>query len=114
MPSLVNHTYVCISYLKPILHLLKTETLAEKEDGTDLTKSIKPRVLGYMEDKYSDPATQEILDVASFLGPRFKMGYIRQENIPEIRARVNLEMEQEAQKVTFFILCASMCNSNKI
>ncbi len=54
-----------------------------------------------MEDKYSYPATQEILDVASFLDPRFKMGYIRQENIPDIRARVKLEMAQQAQKVTF-------------
>ncbi len=105
--------YVCISYLKPILHLLKTETLAEKEDGTDLTKSIKSRVLGYMEDKYSDPATQEILDVASFLDPRFKMGYIRQENIPDIRARVKLEMEQEAQKVTFLFYVHQCATATK-
>ncbi|XP_073714924.1 E3 SUMO-protein ligase ZBED1-like [Misgurnus anguillicaudatus] len=80
--------YVSVSYLKPVLHLLKTSTLAEKDDDTDLTKAIKSRALSYMEDKYSDPATQELLDVASFLDPRFKMDYVRQENIPEIRSRV--------------------------
>lgn len=91
--ALSGESNVSVSYLKPVLHLLKTETLAEKEDDTDLTKAIKSRAFVYMEDKYSNPATQDILDVASFLDPWFKMGYIRQDNIPDIRAMVKLEME---------------------
>lgn len=107
--ALSGESYVSVSYLKPVLHLLKTETLAEKEDDTNLTKAIKSRALGYMEDKYSDPATQEILDVASFLDPQFKMGYIRQEDIQDIKARVKLEMEQEAQKVNCFFFYVHQC-----
>lgn len=53
-----------------------------------------------MEGKYSDPATQELLDIASFLGPRFRMDYVTQENVANIKARLKLEMEQEAQTVT--------------
>lgn len=67
--ALSGESYVSVSYLKPVLNLLKTETLAEKDDDTNLMTAIKSRVLGYMEDKYSDPATQELLYVASFLDP---------------------------------------------
>lgn len=30
--------YVSVSYLKPVLHLMKTSVLAEKEEDSDLTK----------------------------------------------------------------------------
>ncbi|KAJ8342807.1 hypothetical protein SKAU_G00327350 [Synaphobranchus kaupii] len=72
--ALSGEEYISISYLKPVLHLLATSVLAE-DDDTDLSRSIKTKA--YLKDKYSDPDTQEILDVASFLGPRFKTQYIR-------------------------------------
>ena len=55
--ALSGEAYVS-AYLKPVLHLLKTSTLAAKDEDTALTKEIKSLVLGYMENKYSDPATQ--------------------------------------------------------
>ncbi|XP_066533969.1 E3 SUMO-protein ligase ZBED1 [Hoplias malabaricus] len=97
--ALSGEEYVSISYLKPVLHLLKTKTLAEDPEDTDLTKSVKSRIIGYLQEKYNDPATQELLDVASFLDPRFKTSYISQENIPAIKARMKTEMEEEARKV---------------
>lgn len=39
--ALSGESYVSISYLKPVLHHLKTSTLAEKDNDTDLTKAIK-------------------------------------------------------------------------
>lgn len=56
--TLSGEAYASVSYLKPVLHLLKTSTLAAKDEDTALTKKIKSLVLGYMENKYSDPATQ--------------------------------------------------------
>ncbi len=70
--ALSGEEYVSISYLKPVLHLLATSVLAEDAEDTDLTRSIKTKVLAYLNDKYSDPYTQELLDVASFMDPRFK------------------------------------------
>ncbi|KAJ4948757.1 hypothetical protein JOQ06_020280 [Pogonophryne albipinna] len=61
--ALSGEAYVSVSYLKTVLHLLKTSTLAAKDEDTALTKEIKSLVLGYMENKYSDPATQELLDI---------------------------------------------------
>ncbi|XP_039462577.1 uncharacterized protein LOC120436178 [Oreochromis aureus] len=68
--ALSGEEYVSISYLKPVLHLLATSVLAEDAEDTDLTRSIKTKVLAYLNDKYSDLNTQELLDVASFMDPR--------------------------------------------
>ncbi|XP_060796344.1 E3 SUMO-protein ligase ZBED1-like [Neoarius graeffei] len=98
--ALSGEDYVSVSYLKPVLHLLRTSTLAESDQNTDLTKEIKSRALHYIEDKYNDPVTQELLDITSFLDPRFKTAYISEENVPYIKDRVKMEMEQMAQKVS--------------
>ncbi|XP_061884799.1 E3 SUMO-protein ligase ZBED1-like [Entelurus aequoreus] len=96
--ALSGEAYVSVSYLKPVLHLLRTSILTVDKDDPDLTRDIKSRALRYIEDKYSDPATQELLDIASFLDPRFKTDYIRAENVPDIKERVRIEMEQVARK----------------
>lgn len=83
--ALSGENYVSVSYLKPVLHLLRTSTLAESGQDTDLTKDIKSRALHYIEDKYNDPVTQELLDITSFIDPRFKMTYISEENVPYIK-----------------------------
>ncbi|XP_049450866.1 zinc finger BED domain-containing protein 4-like [Epinephelus fuscoguttatus] len=61
--ALSGEAYVSMSYLKPVLHLLRTSTLTESDEDSDLTKEIKSRALGYIEAKYGDPATQELLDI---------------------------------------------------
>lgn len=40
--ALSGEDYVSISYLKPVLHLLRTSTLAERDEDTDLTKVKSP------------------------------------------------------------------------
>ncbi|KAJ8356662.1 hypothetical protein SKAU_G00194560 [Synaphobranchus kaupii] len=72
--ALSGESYVSVSYVKPVLHLMKTSVLAEKEEDTDLTKSIKVKILDCMNTKYDNPATQELL--ACFMDPRFKVSYI--------------------------------------
>lgn len=74
-----------VSYVKPVLHLLKTSVLAEKEDDTNLTKTIKVRILDYMNAKHDDPETQELLDNASFRDPRFKVSNSSSEKVPRHR-----------------------------
>ena len=58
------------------MHLFRTKLLAESDEDTELTKSIKARVLSYLEDKYADPSSSELLNVACFLDPRFVKEYI--------------------------------------
>jgi hypothetical protein len=78
---------------------LNTSVLAEKEDDTNLTKTIKVKILDYMNTKYDDPATQELLDTASFMDPRFKVSYISSEKVQDIKTRVMSEMKETARKV---------------
>lgn len=96
--ALSGEIYVSVSYVKPALHLLKTSVLVEKEDDTDLTKSIKVKILDYMNTKYDDPGTQELLDIASFMDPRFKVTYISREKVEDIKSRIMSEMKDSAQK----------------
>ena len=58
-------------------------------------------VFYYLEEIYNDPACQELLDVASFLDPRWKFDYMSIQALGATKARVKTEMEQVAQKVTF-------------
>lgn len=68
--ALSGEQYVNIS-VKPVLHLFETSVVAVQEDDLDLTRSIKSKVLGYLQEKYSDPNTQELLDIATSLDPRW-------------------------------------------
>lgn len=81
-----------ISSVKPVLHLFETSVVAVQEDDLDLTRSIKSKVLGYLQEKYSDPNTQELLDIATSLDPRFKMDYIHEDKKTTIKARLTHEM----------------------
>ncbi len=72
--TLSGEKYISVSLLKPTLLLFSNSILEVQEDNdTDLTKSIKQKIVDYLNDKYSDPATQELLDMASALDPSLKV-----------------------------------------
>ena len=96
--TLSGEEYVSISYLKPVLQLFATSVLAEEAEDTDRTKSIKTKVLAYLNNKYGDPNIQELLDVACFLDPTFKTQFISTDNIPSIKTRLKTEMVDLAKR----------------
>ncbi|CAM4685940.1 unnamed protein product [Leuciscus chuanchicus] len=75
--ALSGERYVSISCVKPTLHLLNTSVLAEDEADTDLTKSLKSKILSYLNNKYE--GTQDLLNFTTFLDPRFQTQYISEE-----------------------------------
>ncbi|XP_067310888.1 E3 SUMO-protein ligase ZBED1-like [Pseudorasbora parva] len=77
---------------------MNTSVLAAKEEDSDLTKSIKMKILDYMNSKYDNPATQELLDMTTFMDPRFKVGYISSDKVSDISARVMSEIEATVSK----------------
>ena len=79
-----------VSYLKPVINLLNAEVLNLSEDDTELTKEIKIKVLDYLNDKYTDPATDELLSMATFLDPRFKTRYMSTEKLEDIKVFIYL------------------------
>lgn len=70
MDALLGEDFVSVSHIKLVLSLFNKTILAPEEDDTDMTKSLKKKMLEYMNSKYEERVTQELLDVASFLDPR--------------------------------------------
>ena len=62
--------------LPVVHHVLKKEVLNLNDDDTMLTKDIKVRILEYMENKYSDSEVCKLLNLATFVDPRFIIEYI--------------------------------------
>lgn len=52
--ALSGEKYISVSLLKPTLHLFSNSILEVQEDDTDLAKSIKQKIVDYLNDKYSD------------------------------------------------------------
>lgn len=89
--ALSGEQYVNIS-VKPVLHLFETSVVAVQEDDLDLTRSIKSKVLGYLQEKYSDPNTQQLLDIATSLDPRWTTSMRTKKKKTTIKARLTHEM----------------------
>ena len=67
---------VTVSAIKPVLHILKTKALKLCDGDTNLTKSIKGKIWDHLQNKYDDVDVNELLNVRTYLNPRFKSMYI--------------------------------------
>nr|XP_023647276.1 zinc finger BED domain-containing protein 4-like [Paramormyrops kingsleyae] len=90
--ALSGESYVSVSFLKPVMHLFNTSILKESKDDTELTRTIKTTVMGYLNKKYDDPTMDDLLDMACLVDPRFKLQYTMEEKREYIKERAVLEM----------------------
>ncbi|XP_051501698.1 E3 SUMO-protein ligase ZBED1-like [Myxocyprinus asiaticus] len=88
--ALSGERYVSISCAKPALHLLNTSVLAEEEEDIDLTKSLKSKILNYLNEKHE--VTQDLLNMSTFLDPRFQTQCISAEEIQTLKERIISEL----------------------
>ncbi|XP_077417785.1 E3 SUMO-protein ligase ZBED1 isoform X2 [Vanacampus margaritifer] len=91
--ALSEEEYVSVSYVKAVLHLLKVNLLNLDDEYSELTNKIKTTVLNYLTEKYQDPTTDALLDMASLLDPRFKSQYIDSDKKESVQARAASELE---------------------
>ena len=63
-------------YLQLSLYSVSTKSLALEDDDTPLTKALNTEIIKDIQRRYSGSKIVELLDVASFLDPRFKTQYI--------------------------------------
>ncbi|KAG7475730.1 zinc finger BED domain-containing protein 1-like [Solea senegalensis] len=59
----------------------------------EFTNALSASILDYMREKYSDPSTNDLLDMASLVDPTFKITYCTEENVEDIKSRAINEME---------------------
>ncbi|KAK0140282.1 Zinc finger BED domain-containing protein 1 [Merluccius polli] len=91
--ALSGEGYVTVSFVKPVLHLFHSNILAVQEGDTDLTKSIRATIMDYLMEKFDDVATNDLLDMAGLLDPRFKTAYIDEDRVEVIKSSAIEEME---------------------
>ena len=90
--ALSGESCVTISAVKPLLnHLLEKVLVAD--DDTDLTKEMKERIKVDLELRYLDSEFDHLLEVSSFLDPRFKLIYVNN------RAKVLEDIEKEKSEL---------------
>ena len=95
---------VTVSSIKPVLHVLKSKVLKVCEGDANLTNSLKQRVLDYLLNKYDDNDVDELLNVCTYLDPRFKGVYIENEVdlalVKDRLAREGTEMIEDQEGVS--------------
>ena len=65
-----------MSTIKPVLSVLQRNVLAPSLDDTTLTSDIKSKVWQYIEAKYEDQKIQKLLNISTYLDPRFIDTYV--------------------------------------
>ena len=75
---------------KALLNYITTDILVEKEGDSELIKEMKERVKVDLEVRYSNPQISQLLELASFLDPRFKLGYVsdRESTLKEVEEQM--------------------------
>lgn len=91
--ALSGGQYVTISYVRPVLHLFNKSLLSHEEGDSQLCKSIKTCIVDYLNSKYTDPATSDLLDMASLVDPRFRDKFIPSEKINAVKNQAVMEAE---------------------
>lgn len=91
--ALSGEEYVTLSYIRPVLHLFNSSLLAPEEGDSELTKSIKHTILTYLNEKYSEPSTSDLLDIASFIDPRYRGKYVSSGKLVALKERVICEAQ---------------------
>ena len=89
--TLSGESCVTISAVKPLLSHLLEKVLVADDDDTDLTKEMKERIKVDLELRYLDSEFDHLLELSSFLDPRFKLNYVNREKVLE---NIEKEMSQ--------------------
>ena len=95
---LLREGYVTVSSLKPLLQHL-ANILKEEKDDTQLTKDIiKSGILTDLSQTHEDLEASDLVDMAMFLDPRFKLNYLDNEYVLDAEA-VKEQVTQEGTMV---------------
>ena len=70
---------VSVLAVNPLVASICSKMLALKYDDTELAKDMKDRIKCDLLQRYSDPHTNQLLSVCSFLDPRFKKWLIEED-----------------------------------
>ncbi len=100
---LSGETYVTISAVLPLLHLIEHDLLKSSISDSKLTGDIKKKIIDDISNRYTVTKLGEkssmLLKFASFLDPRFKSKYICSDQIASIESKLEMESVQIQPRV---------------
>ena len=70
--TICGENYTTVSSIKPLLHHLLNTALDPRSNDLGAIKQLKEAVKQNLQQRYQDPETAKLLDIACFLDPRFK------------------------------------------
>lgn len=80
--------YITGSAVLPIIDLLDKEILKEKEEDKTLTNEIRLAIKADLFTRNTSAEVFELLEMCSFVDPRFKTKYLKDDNIVTVKALV--------------------------
>ena len=83
-----GETYVTSSAILPIINLLTTSVLKENDEETPLTNDIRATILADLLGRNNSDDTVHLLEVASFLDPRFKSKFVKDDHVDAVKETV--------------------------
>ena len=81
--------YVTGSAVIPIIDLLTTDILKENDDDKPLTNDLRGAILNDLLQRNTDSKVVKLLELASFLDPRFKAKYVTDEECIMEKIRID-------------------------
>ena len=69
-----------VSSIKAVINHIHNDALSAKDDDVPLAKDIKRRICKDLDSTYLDTKIKTLLNVTSFLDPRFKMEHVAEED----------------------------------
>ena len=86
--------YVTVSAIKPVLKHLEEKVLVDADADTSLTCDIRRKIMVSLTARYVGTKINELLDVATFLDPRFKLNFTAEKDVASVKVRIQQEAER--------------------
>ncbi|KAK6182220.1 hypothetical protein SNE40_009950 [Patella caerulea] len=97
--ALSGEKHVSVSMVMPVIALLNDDILSPKPEDVALTTEIKTRILKYMNEKYKDESSRALLNIATFLDPRFKNKFLTDEEKFDTMTKLKLEILEPLEPI---------------
>lgn len=102
---------VSVCNLKPGLRLFNMSILAAEDNDTQLANNLKKNILTYLNEKYSVPIMDDLLDITFHLDPQFKKTYIENKKVEHIVSVDETKSLQDHKiKMTVWLSFPKICN----
>ena len=92
---LSGEKHISISSVLPVLYNLTTKVLVKQDNDTELTKTIKKKIIESLNARYTDSKVKELLEVSTFLDPQFKSDYTETESETVLIELVSKYVEEQ-------------------